>query len=133
MAFKVKKEEAARLTALAIQLEAKAERVRQAIVTFNSEKVRLFEFVTDAVNAYNALVEVTQGLVGDLGSEFDSEFDDKSETWQDGDRGSIVREWIDTYVDAELETLEVDEPEDLETPDMEHAEVLNNLTPAPEL
>lgn len=53
------------------------------------------------------------------------EFGEKSEKWQEGDRAQIVSDWID-----EIENIEIDEPDDIDAPDID--EEFGSLLDGPE-
>lgn len=68
------------------------------------ELSKLYSAVTEALIAYrNKLDEVYQG--------FNSDFDDKSEKWQESDKGEAVKSWIDEMSEQldELENFKLDE------------------------
>jgi hypothetical protein len=81
-----------------------------AIEEFNGQVAHLFDTVQGAINAHNeageALVETLEGI----GSDQRSEYDDKSEKWQEGDRASSINEWIEKFEDAQFEEINIEAP-----------------------
>ena len=57
----------------------------------------------------------------------EAEYDDKSEKWQEGDRGTAAREWIDSFDNVELDDAEMEAPEPLEEVEAEGLDDLENL------
>ena len=67
--------------------------------------------VNDAVQAYNGIASEVQAFVEGIREDWRSEFDDKSDGWRDGDRGSEVDEMISQWENVDIEELnEVDVP-----------------------
>ena len=130
MAFKLTRSEETRRDILADKLRDARMILDEAVAA----QVAIIEDAYAAINAalvpYNEIVEEARGFVEDIASERESEWDDKSERWQEGDRGEAAREWISQWQDAadcEIETVD-----DLEviTPDWspaDVAEILDNL------
>lgn len=62
----------------------------------------------DAANAYNKILTEADAFIGEVRDRLQSEFDDKSEKWQELDAGvsaqEMIKEWDDlTFNDVELE------------------------------
>ncbi len=67
----------------------------------------------EAINEFQTAVENAEGFRDEVSSRLREEFDDKSETWQEGDRGqeasSVVESWENTSFQADdLEVPEID-------------------------
>lgn len=56
----------------------------------------------------------------------EGEYDDKSDKWQEGDRGTAAREWIDSFDNIELNDAEIEEPETLNEVESEGLDDLEN-------
>ena len=65
--------------------------------------------VVDAVAEYNATLEAAREFCVDIAQLGQDEWDDKSEKWQESDRGTDCGGWIDQWRDVDLEAVE--EPE----------------------
>ncbi len=82
-----------------------------------------------AYNAYNSTVNEAKGFADDIASVNQEIYDERSEKWQESEKGEAAKEWIDEWESAELEEFEdpfADE-EELEAPDCvsEKLEALN--------
>lgn len=132
MAFKIDKKEQARIADLAHKLTDERVALEEAINEENARREDALADLNQRFEKFNELLEEARGYVEDIWAERQGEFDDKSENWQEGERGETTREWLSNLEgkkDDELATgfdpLE-EEPLDFsEVPD--HAEVLTNL------
>jgi len=133
MAFKLSKAERTELdsfrnrlakehTDLAGTLEEQAEIIEAA-----------YEKINGAIDTYNGVLSDARSYVEDIASQAESDFEDKSENWQSGERGEATREWIDTVDNAvaeleDVENLTFDRP----APEIaDHADVIDQLEDEP--
>ena len=65
--------------------------------------------ISDAISEYNALLDDAREFCADIAQTAQDEWDDKSEKWQESDRGTDCAGWIEGWRDVELE--ELDEPD----------------------
>ena len=135
MAFKFTKQEETRRDALRDKLEE----ARAHLDLEVDAEIRIIEDAYAAINAsferYNEVLVEAQGFVEDIASEREGEFDDKSERWQEGERGDATRDWITTLQDTATDQLEPLEALSFEPPEMSfesHADILDNLPTEPE-
>lgn len=119
MAFKLTKQEIKQRNELVDELEAEKNKLDDAVRVFNEalEKARneLLIVLTD----YNATVEDARNFVADIVSQAENDVGEKSERWQESERGQAVGEWVEAWrnVERELSEVELELPEDIE-PDM---------------
>jgi chromosome segregation ATPase len=68
--------------------------------------------------------DVLHGIIDDAHSEAESYYDDRSETWQDGERGQVYSQWV-----SDLETLagELEEIPDIDMPNIERPAFFDTL------
>lgn len=59
------------------------------------------------IASYGVIVDETEDFRDTVASRLRSEFDDKSEKWQEGDKGSEVNEFITEWEDVTFETPEI--------------------------
>jgi hypothetical protein len=130
MAFKLTRAEEARREAL---LE-KMTQARDTLDEVTSAQLGVIEdayaVINEAFSPYNEVVEEIRGFVEDIASERESEFDDKSERWQESDRGEAARDWISQWQDAADCDIDVLHELTVEVPVIEIpavGEVLENL------
>lgn len=103
-----------RLRSSAEALEQEHTDLTTAIETFNRK-----------LDAHNEIINEASGWRDDLVSEIDEFVSNKSEKWQDGDKGQAVADWKN-----ELEQLDLGEIEHVEVPDLPdllHADTLEQM------
>jgi uncharacterized protein YukE len=98
-------------------------KLEKAIADFNAKVAEAFMEVSVAVDDYNGVVEEANGWLADLQSEMQSYADEKSDKWREGDAGQAYESWMSEYEGAELNAVEISEPEALDTPDDETAKL----------
>lgn len=99
---------------------------RRDLIVADLEKHK--QAISDAITGYNtALEDARDFLSNDLVGHFNDEFDDKSEKWQEGERGEATRTWIDEFDSLANDFEDIDEPDTLD----EHIEKLNLLENEP--
>lgn len=110
MAFKLSKKQTTWLLGVIEELETKDTDLQ------NSEKE---EEKAKIVSEFNILLANIREQVETIAEEFRSDYDNKSETWQDSDRGQEVDDFICQWENLELEDLTLDEFGDPENLDFE--------------
>jgi hypothetical protein len=79
---------------------------------------------TVAQDAYNEAVADANAWLGEIASEIDDYISERSEKWQDSERGQAYRAWHEVFT-AELEDVELDEPDVLELETGDQVEALD--------
>lgn len=74
------------------------------------------EFNDGPLTKFNEAVAEARGFVEDIKNERQGEFDDKSERWQDGERGQAAQEWLQQWESGESSLEELSE---IEVPDLQ--------------
>jgi hypothetical protein len=118
MAFKIDKRDAKRIEDLAYKLGEQREGIDNLIDVIN-------EFIADRVGDlnlrivdYNDTLGEARGVIEDIHSQADSDYQDKSEKWQDGERGSITKEWIEA-----VESIKDNDLNDISEFDIDECEI----------
>jgi hypothetical protein len=118
MAFKIDKRDAKRIEDLADRLGEQREGIDNLIDVIN-------EFIADRVGDlnlrivdYNDTLGEARGVIEDIHSQADSDYQDKSEKWQDGERGSITKEWIEA-----VESIKDNDLNDISEFDIDECEI----------
>jgi uncharacterized protein YukE len=95
----------------------------ESIDAYNEAIRGLFaQHIQSALDAYNEAVSDANSLAEDLGAEMQTYFDEKSEKWQQGDKGQEYQEWIYEW-ETELQPYQLSEPDGIDYSDLEdHAE-----------
>lgn len=102
----------------------------EAVQAFNDTLAQAKETLAAKVEAYNNEKEALASAIESERDQFQSEFDDKSEGWQEGERGQAAEEFIDAItaiVDTLQETLEIEYPEDIEVSEDNPEEVVGDM------
>lgn len=105
--------ERAALAFAAAEAEAIHAEIEDLIAQYNADIAALVERFADAT-------DIARGLVEDAASAADVYFDDKSEKWQEGDRGQAYQAWqgrLQDVAEAIGERLEAEEPSAPDLPD----------------
>jgi hypothetical protein len=117
---------------IAARLRDAASDIESAVEKFNTATAKAKGELEAAVMTYNERMaeadEFRDVTVGDM----QGHFDEKSEKWQESERGQAYLNWINEWEGAELGEVEIDFPNDLETPDLSAADVLEGLPDDPE-
>jgi hypothetical protein len=115
VAFKISKTEEKQFADLTAKFEAQIETVRTAVEAYNETMSEARGKVDDELAVLNELRDNVRGFFEDIHSERQGEFEDKSEKWQEGDRGEATRSWLDrleeiaSNVEEEIEMDTVDD------------------------
>jgi len=103
------------LRALTHHLEVRGDEVHSASLHYNEQ-----------VYAYNELLERASNLRDEIVSDQETYYEERSERWQQGDKGEAHQEWSDEWAGADLEAVEeIDEFE------VEHPQTLSDLPHEP--
>jgi chromosome segregation ATPase len=76
-----------------------------------NEKIGAIEAaVNEKIADLNALVEEANSLREEIEADAQNYYDEKSEKWQEGERGSAYNDWISSWQDEveEIETVSID-------------------------
>ena len=111
---KLNKEQINRLEDLADKLEAADKAVLDAVNQFNEKRAELFEAVTKALEARNGVATNANDFFEEIRNDQTDYFESKSERWQESDAASSYSDWMDQFADIDLESIEIEEPEELE-------------------
>lgn len=110
--------------------------VEDAINTYNEKVAALFaELITSNVEKLNTVISEARDFVDALKSDAQDHYDEKSEGWQEGEKGQSYQEWIgemESVVDM-LEDVAVTEPDELTMDDVVEMdrEVMSNVPDEP--
>jgi len=128
MSVKVQDQLQASINLLRERAEVLVEKVEAFNTALDTERAE----VNEAVVEYNKALEDAKSLIEELHSDMESEYDDKSERWQESENGELAREWIDELENIDLDTLSEYESNPLLEPDTGHADALEALPTGPQ-
>lgn len=133
---KLNKEQQENKNRLNQKIHDELDNVEEAINTLNERVKALYaELIVPAVDKLNLTLEEVRNFADEVKSEAQDYFDERSEKWQEGDKGQQYQEWINSMETvAELEDIETVEPDDLMIIDDIYLEreILSSITDSPE-
>lgn len=130
MAFKLTKDESAQRDKILAELNETRDVLEAAISAYNSVVEEAKPPVEEALEKYNAVVERAQSFAVDIANQAETDIDEKSEAWQESERGEAAVEWKDEWLDAEFSAYELEFPDELQFDQPDHAETLEGLPEA---
>lgn len=134
MAFKLTKQDAARRDGFIESLTEASDKIEDAVAVFNEEMEKLKAPVEAALAAYNEILEEASGFAEDIARAADEAISEKTENWQEGERGQAAANYKDEWENADLSPVEVTFPDELEIDgsEIDHAGRLEQLPEAAE-
>lgn len=118
MAFKIDKSDGKRIENLADRLGEQREGIDNLIDEVNAFIVDKVGDLNLLIVDYNETLEQARGVIEDIHSQADSDYTDKSEKWQEGERGTAVKEWIDA-----IESIKDNDLNDISDFDIDECEI----------
>lgn len=98
MAFKLTKAQIKERDSMVAALREKAEAMTAAKTAWE-----------EAVNDYNGAISDTKTFVENLAAEFRDEYDNKSERWQEGERGEAASTFVEAWEEVSLDAHDADD------------------------
>lgn len=96
-----------------------------AITDYNAAMAAAKEAVETELAALNESIEQAAQFMCDLHADAQSEFDERSEKWQESDRGQEFSAWVEEF-QQEIPLVEIEFPDELESPEVDLS-ALENL------
>ncbi len=116
MAFNIAKKDQKRIEEIIDLLKTQEQAIQTAVFDYNEVVNEARGKVDDELAVLNEIREELRGVIEDIHSEKEGEYDDKSDNWRDGERGEATREWISVIEEfkSELENeIEIEAVEDM--------------------
>lgn len=137
MALKLTKDEIKQRDGFIADLEKGSSNLEEAFKVFNSVLEGARIDLRDAVGKYNEALAAARGFAEDIASRLEDEIDDKSEKWQESDKGQAAAAFKDDWESVEFQDdLDADEiaPGDIDFSELtfDDAENLGNMNVEPE-
>jgi hypothetical protein len=127
VAFKLNKQERVTRDEHVAQLERAWADLVQAVSDYNESEPKLREPVDKAVADYNEVVGEAKSFAEEIANRSEGEYDEKSEKWQEGEKGQAAAEFRDAWQTIDMEEIELAWPEELAIEDPDHAPELAEL------
>lgn len=128
--------QAEQLSDLQEKLQSASERVESAITDFNTSMSELWnDSVLESLNDYNTVVEQAREFVEERHDQMQSQYEDRSEKWQQSEKGEAFQEWLNEWEEAqsELEDIDLAMPVEVDTPDFSAVDAMDELSMEPSL
>jgi chromosome segregation ATPase len=91
---RLSKSDQATLTELVRKLESQESKVEEAVNELNSVIASHLETVESAIEAYNEVVRDANEFRDNINTEQNEFFSEKSEKWQEGEKGDAYSSWM---------------------------------------
>jgi hypothetical protein len=115
--FKISKDEQKTIDEVIATFTEKKDELAEAVIAHNEAVNAARAKLDDVLTEVNEARDAIYGAIEGIKDEKQNEFDDKSERWQEGDRGQATTTWIESieaFRDLFEDEIEVDAVEDLE-------------------
>lgn len=128
MSFKLSKDECKQRTDLMAKLSEMRNAFETAIETYNETIQEARGSVEESAQALNDALEEARSFVADIANQGESDYAEKSERWQESDKGQAAQEWWQAWQELEssLEPVEIDFPDGITVDVEDHADLLDN-------
>ncbi len=127
MAFKLTKKEMVTRDQIVAALREKGGGLEEAISTFNTAFEEAWGAVDAALTEYNDALAEAKEFTDEIHGDRQNEYDEKSEKWQEGERGEIASSWLGEWEGIDLSEIEIEKPDEIDVPDLSHADDLEGL------
>lgn len=102
-----------------------------AIKAFNETVETAKDEVQGKLNTLNEKITEAGEWTESIASDMDSYYEEKSERWQEGEKGQEYSAWKEEYENFSADSVDVDFPDDIEVPDCTVGDDLENLPDEP--
>jgi chromosome segregation ATPase len=106
--------------------------LNQAISDYNEAVASAHTDLENAAADYNSAMQDAKSFAEDIANERRSKFDDRTEAWQESDRGQSAESFIDAWENFDGEEVEYDTPDTVDEVDDTAADDLENLPVTPD-
>lgn len=112
-------------------VRTKKDALNRAIADYNDRLAELRSKLEDYINDCDGAISDLRNFVEAVRDEAQSEYDDKSDTWRDGDKGQAVLDWINTFDSISLEDVDLDLPDDIAEVEIDSLDEIEALEAEP--
>ena len=110
--------------AITAKASAAHEALTAALDVYNGAVADAYAELKAARDAYNDTLAEVRELCEGVGSDLRGAFDERSEKWQESDKGSECDAFVRAWEDFSAEDFDIDEPDEVEGPE-DVAEAMN--------
>ena len=126
MSFKLSKDERSRREEIVAALREAADKITEAVDAYKEALVAPTAAVEAAVAAYNAALAEASEFAQEVSGRIGDDIDEKSEKWQESEKGEAAGAWRDAWDELSLDDIEIEFPDEIEFDTPEHADELEN-------
>ncbi len=126
--MKLTSEQKARRDEIVNKLQAAWTTLDERIDDLNGAVSTAWDRVRVALDEYELVRVEAEELRDEIADEAENAISEKSEKWQEGEKGQAASAWVDEWSGLDLSEIDLDEPDAIETPDVSHADDLANLS-----
>lgn len=108
-------------------------RLAAAVAVANADIAAAVAKAQEALDAYRDAVDVLRDAVQDVGQEIDDAIAGKSDRWHESERGQAFAVWAESWRDFDPDTPADFDVAELEEPDVDVAQLVDELPCEPEL
>lgn len=123
------KDDTQRKAALADELDAAYTALDAAIADYNLAVATKWIPVQSAIDNFNEVTERAQGFRDDVARQIEDYMGERTEKWLEGERGQAYEEWRSAWDSAQLGTIELVQPDDIDLDifEIQSADTLRDL------
>lgn len=127
MAFALTKALQTERDTLTSKLRDAATELASAIEAYNAAMEEQQNEVKEAQDTYNNALAELRVFRDERVEQWRGEYDERSEKWQESDKGGTVSSWLEGWEGMDLDDIEVTLPDEIDEPDMNHASEFEEL------
>jgi len=113
---KLSKEQVSAVTATIESCSEIQQKIERLIEGYNQRVEEFNDALQPVLDEYNEKVAAIREIYQEAANDAQSYFDERSDTWQEGEKGEVYAEWINQLENVDLEDLEVEVPDRLDEP-----------------
>lgn len=110
---------------LMVNIAETNEKIQDAVNDANEKIKEIWSDAESQISAYNEAVQAFNTFAQEVASDLQSDFDDKSDKWQESEKGESAQELINTWEEIQISEYEADGPDELEADELDELETLD--------
>ena len=103
-----------------------------AVEEFNTSLSMISDELRKAHMAHAVVLRDVRDWHQELVGRLEGEMENRSDKWLDSDAGATAQEWLNGWSSADLDEVELEYPDEIEVPELEQAQQLEELDAEPE-
>lgn len=121
---KFSKAQQSSIEAAVAAIEKAKDELNTDIESFNIDMEEVRDEVRRSLQKYNDELAKLKDLYSELAGTAREYYDERSDTWREGDAGQAYSDWCDEMENVDLEPIEIEFPDELGEPDYPELEEL---------